>query len=238
MIEQHESELQMKIRAAESAVEAAKEEFGEDHEIVADTLDAYADLLKKASNKTLEAINAREKAQEIRRLNNPDWSPAPAPAPAQQYCKESMPQENAGFWIRLIARIIDSTLISAVFGTIVFVVAIVIGIIAAMLPEGAATLLSLVFLIGVTIVGLITDWLYFACFECSSLQATPGKLILGLKVTTLTGERIGFGRATGRFFGKIISALPLYIGFMMAGWTEKKQALHDMMCETLVVRKR
>jgi uncharacterized RDD family membrane protein YckC len=58
-----------------------------------------------------------------------------------------------------------------------------------------------------------------------------------LEVTDLEGHRIGFGRASGRFFGKIISAITLYIGFLMAGFTEKKQALHDMMAGTLVIRK-
>ena len=62
-------------------------------------------------------------------------------------------------------------------------------------------------------------------------------MALGLLVTDRQGNRIGFGRATGRYFGKIISALILFIGFMMAGWTERKQALHDMMADTLVVRK-
>ena len=62
-------------------------------------------------------------------------------------------------------------------------------------------------------------------------------MALGLQVTDLEGRRISFGRASGRFFGKIISAMILYIGFMMAGFTEKKQALHDMIAGTLVIRK-
>jgi len=81
-------------------------------------------------------------------------------------------------------------------------------------------------------------WLYYALFEASHFQATPGKMALGLVVTDETGHRIGFGRATGRYFAKLISALILYIGFMMAGWTEKKQALHDILASTLVLKKR
>ena len=60
---------------------------------------------------------------------------------------------------------------------------------------------------------------------------------MGIQVTDRQGSRIGFGRATGRYFGKIISCFTLYIGFMMAGWTQRKQALHDMIADTLVVRK-
>jgi uncharacterized RDD family membrane protein YckC len=74
--------------------------------------------------------------------------------------------------------------------------------------------------------------------ESSPQQATLGKMALGLKVTDLQGERLSFARATGRYFGKIVSSLILFVGFMMAGWTEKKQALHDIMAGTLVVKKR
>ncbi len=73
--------------------------------------------------------------------------------------------------------------------------------------------------------------------ESSPQQATLGKMALGLKVTDLRGEPISFGKATGRYFGKFVSELILYVGFMMAGWTEKKQALHDIMAGTLVVKK-
>jgi uncharacterized RDD family membrane protein YckC len=81
------------------------------------------------------------------------------------------------------------------------------------------------------------DWLYFALMESSSWQATLGKRACGLIVTDLSGARITFGRATGRYFGKLISGMILYIGFMMAGWTQRKQALHDMMASTLVIRR-
>jgi uncharacterized RDD family membrane protein YckC len=53
----------------------------------------------------------------------------------------------------------------------------------------------------------------------------------------MNGEKISFGKATGRYFGKIISGMILCIGYIMAGFTEKKQALHDMMAGCLVVRK-
>jgi uncharacterized RDD family membrane protein YckC len=83
----------------------------------------------------------------------------------------------------------------------------------------------------------VAAWLYFALMESSSRQATLGKMLVGIFVTDLNGERISFGRATGRFFAKILSALTCYIGFLMAGCTERKQALHDMIAGTLVVRR-
>ena len=82
------------------------------------------------------------------------------------------------------------------------------------------------------------NWLYYASMESSSAQATLGKMAVGVKVTDDSGARIGSGCATGRYFGKIVSALILLVGYMMAGWTEKKQVLHDMMAGTLVVKSR
>jgi uncharacterized RDD family membrane protein YckC len=87
------------------------------------------------------------------------------------------------------------------------------------------------------VLSFMLDWLYHAGFECSSFQATPGKMAISVIVTDMEGKRISFGRATGRHFGKIISGLILCIGFMMAGWTQKKQALHDMLADCLVVKK-
>ena len=73
--------------------------------------------------------------------------------------------------------------------------------------------------------------------ESSSKQATLGKLALGIVVTDLSGNRISFGRATGRYFGKIVSGMIMCIGYIMAGFTERKQALHDIMASCLVILK-
>ncbi len=83
----------------------------------------------------------------------------------------------------------------------------------------------------------IASWLYFALMESSAKQATLGKMALSIIVTDVNGNRLTFGRATGRYFGKIISGLILYIGFLMAAFTEKKQALHDIIAGSLVVNK-
>jgi uncharacterized RDD family membrane protein YckC len=90
---------------------------------------------------------------------------------------------------------------------------------------------------GVTIVLLVFgSWLYEAFMESSSYQATLGKMILGMKVTDLSGNRISFGRATGRHFAKWISGMILCIGYIMVGFTERKQGLHDLLAGTLVRR--
>ncbi|MUG96832.1 RDD family protein [Scytonema sp. UIC 10036] len=90
----------------------------------------------------------------------------------------------------------------------------------------------------VSVIGTIVYWLWYALWESSAKQATPGKMIVGIMITDLNSNRISFARATGRFFGKIISAFSLGIGFLIAVFTEKKQALHDIMAGTLVVKKR
>ena len=86
------------------------------------------------------------------------------------------------------------------------------------------------------IISTLIYWIYFAAFESSSKQATPGKMALGIKVTDLNGRRTGFGKATGRHFGKILSGITL-IGCIMIAFTEKKQGLHDKMAGCLVVSK-
>ncbi len=88
---------------------------------------------------------------------------------------------------------------------------------------------------GLRIVGFFLTWMYFALNESSRKQATWGKQLMGLKVTDLSGHKIGFWKATGRHFGKILSGMILLIGFIMAAFTEKKQALHDKMAGCLVV---
>jgi uncharacterized RDD family membrane protein YckC len=79
-------------------------------------------------------------------------------------------------------------------------------------------------------------WAYSAVLESSVWQGTVGKKLLGLKVTDLDGRRISVGRATGRFAAGLVAALPFCIGFMMVGWTKRKQGLHDMMAGTLVIK--
>ncbi|NES85307.1 MAG: serine/threonine protein kinase, partial [Moorea sp. SIO2B7] len=87
------------------------------------------------------------------------------------------------------------------------------------------------------LLGTLLRWIYFVGLEWSQLKATIGKMMLGIFVTDLNGDRISFYRANKRYWGKILSALLIYIGFMLAGWTKKKRALHDIIAGTIIVKK-
>jgi uncharacterized RDD family membrane protein YckC len=78
---------------------------------------------------------------------------------------------------------------------------------------------------------------YEACFVYQ-FAATPGKMALGLKVVRPDGSRVGLGRAIGRYFAKMLSAIILLIGYIIAGFDAQKRALHDMICDTRVIRVR
>lgn len=151
----------------------------------------------------------------------------------------------AGFWLRFVAYVIDALVLCVGIGVFVLVWAGIFGLSAFRnINQGfdsgdnflaPAAILFLVVLIFVATAGI---WLYYACFESSAHQATLGKMALGLTVTDMQGRRVTFGRASGRFFAKMITGLiPLCIGYIMAGFTEKKQALHDMIASCLVLRK-
>jgi len=130
--------------------------------------------------------------------------------------------EYAGFWRRFAAYVIDNILVTVVF----WLVALVLGAIAG---DGGV--------IVAYILGTIGVFVYFAAMESSTSQATVGKIALGIQVTDLEGNRVSFGKALGRNLAKILSALILYVGFIMAAFTAKKQGLHDMIAGTLVVKK-
>ncbi len=146
----------------------------------------------------------------------------------------------AGFWKRFVACIIDCLILGVVEFVIFipFLGLLGIGIIA----HDEYTDLGWIFaLIGAYLFAAlavaIVGWLYYALMESSAKQATLGKMAISVKVTDMEGNRISFGRATGRYFGKYISAFILYIGFIMTGFTQQKQALHDIMAGCLVVNK-
>ncbi|MGE4351618.1 MAG: RDD family protein [Bdellovibrionales bacterium] len=83
---------------------------------------------------------------------------------------------------------------------------------------------------------VFVHWIYFATMESSPLGATYGKRMFGIRVVTVKGDELTFSRASLRYFGKLLSAFPFLLGFVMAFVTTRKQALHDLVAETLVVR--
>jgi uncharacterized RDD family membrane protein YckC len=140
-----------------------------------------------------------------------------------------------GFWIRVVAAIVDAVILRVVVAPIGMIFG-VLGLAGRMMP-GVPHMGLRLFGGGVTFILLIFgSWLYEAFMESSSYQATLGKMIFGMKVTDLNGNRISFERATGRHFAKWLSAMILCIGYIMVGVTERKQGLHDLLAGTLVRR--
>jgi uncharacterized RDD family membrane protein YckC len=161
------------------------------------------------------------------------------------------PQRYGGFWIRFVAYIVDGLIIGIPMSVII---GIVIGVFGA---GSLATLSSLpknpdpeqvqaqfvplvIALLGayaLFIAGsIVISWLYFAMMESSERQATFGKAIFNMRVTDANGNRLSFAHASGRFFAKIINNMTCGIGWIMAGFTDKKQGLHDLIAGTVVTR--
>lgn len=136
--------------------------------------------------------------------------------------------DYAGFWLRAGALVLDSMVLLGLGIGLLVMVAILD---ARLLVEQNTTRAD-----ALELAGGLMSWLYYALMESSSLQATLGKRALGIRVTDLDGRRVSFGRATGRYFGKVLSALTLGIGYIMAAFTERKQTLHDLLSSCVVVK--
>jgi len=144
----------------------------------------------------------------------------------------SIPRSNlAGFWIRLVAGLIDYVIIYVCSSTLFKVMD---------LNQAGKSVdnQDMPHLVIVALSMIIFQFTYEAIFISSRLCSTPGKLMLGLIVTDLNGERISFQRAFGRYMAKLLSYLFLFVGFFMIAWTSNKQGLHDMLAETIVLKKR
>jgi uncharacterized RDD family membrane protein YckC len=130
----------------------------------------------------------------------------------------------AGFWLRLAAYLIDLILL--------FVVEAVLAAAVIVMDPG-----DLRAFLNITPVAYALSWAYFALFESSPLQGTVGKHAVGIYVSDIHGDPISFGRASARFWLKPLSSLVLMVGWIMAAFTPRKQALHDILARTLVLRK-
>ncbi len=138
-----------------------------------------------------------------------------------------------GFWIRVLASIVDSIIIWVVYG----IIALLFGFnMEAMMGQGGAAASMMGSAFG--LLNILIWLLYSVGFVSSNLQATPGKLLVGVKVTDEQGQRVGVLRALGRELSKIISALILMIGFIMIAFTDRKRGLHDMIAGTQVAYRR
>jgi uncharacterized RDD family membrane protein YckC len=151
----------------------------------------------------------------------------------------------AGFWLRLVAFLIDGAISFFLFLILLIPLFILTGAGSALsrigsredISDDVAAFVGIGFVLGFLVMTVGVTWLYYALSESSSWQGTLGKKLLNLTVTDLNGQPISFGRASGRYFSKFITNLiPLAIGYILAGFTEKKQAIHDMIASCLVLR--
>lgn len=160
------------------------------------------------------------------KLENDEADINPYTAPDSDFIFEETPEgfRFGKFWQRAIAGLID-ILFSYIFVLFGYIVIFFISLSLPLFPAYILMIFS----------PLILFWVYFSVFEFSGLQATLGKKCLGLKVTDLQGNRISLGRSTLRFFCKILSLLLLGLGFWIQPFTEKRQALHDLLAGTFVI---
>jgi uncharacterized RDD family membrane protein YckC len=167
---------------------------------------------------------------------SPAAAVAPAPAEAGSYTTVSAAVGYGGFWIRVVAFIIDAIIVRAAAWPVsmIFGLAGMAGMMDGFPHRGLG--LHLFGSGAVLMVVVFGSWLYEAFMLSSPYQATLGKMIFGIMVSDLHGNRISFARATGRHFAKWLSGLFLCIGYIMVGFTERKQGLHDMLAGTLVRR--
>jgi len=153
--------------------------------------------------------------------------------------------EYGGFWLRFLAYLVDGAVILIGICVVAIPLVFLTGLgayLSNINPEqdwnenGAWAIIAVIFLLATA--SLVVTWLYHALMECSEWQATVGKKVLGLVVTDMEGRRVSFWRATGRHFAKIVTnMIPLLIGYILAGFTEKKQALHDMIAGCLILQR-
>jgi len=136
----------------------------------------------------------------------------------------------AGFWLRFAAYLIDGTLLLIVEGVLA------VGLIM-MGPHEINVVAILYGLVNFALASAALAWAYFALFESSPMQGTVGKYALGLYVTDMSGDPIGFWRATARYWLKLLSSLSVMVGWIVVAFTPRKQALHDLLARTLVLRR-
>src|SRR5690606_89647 len=167
---------------------------------------------------------------------SPYAAPAAAASPAGYYAAQAAGEVVlAGFWKRVAAYAIDSIIVG-IFGALIgFVLALFAVPLTRSGDAGAAAAVALQVVI--QIVSIAVTAAYYAGFHSSRGGATLGKMAIGIKVVRTDGSRISLLRGIGRYFAAMLSGLILCVGYLMAAFTERKQGLHDMLCDTLVVDK-
>jgi len=162
---------------------------------------------------------------------------SPAPSYRQATADTVSSAGYGGFWIRLVALVVDTIIVRIAVFPIVALLSFMGLRHRDFFITGRVENSDIPALMGTAFaafwVFVLVNWLYEALLTSSAWQGTVGKKILSLRVTDEAGNRISFARASGRHFAKYLSAIFL-VGFIMAAFTDRKRALHDMMAGTLV----
>lgn len=147
----------------------------------------------------------------------------------------------AGFWIRVLGYLVDIIILGVVAGILqVAVIGSMIRVprIEPGTPPDFSALAPVFGMIGIAYLIQIAMAACYEAFFIAKLAATPGKLVIGVKVVRPDGSAVSLGRAFGRYFAKMLSGFILFIGFIMVGFDSQKRGLHDMICDTRVVKSR
>jgi len=149
-----------------------------------------------------------------------------------------------GFWMRFLAALIDGIILAIPMGILQAVLVATMGLsMSNMTPDTPpdqilATLAPMFGMIGLAMIFSTVLGCSYETFFLVKFGATPGKMAMGLKVVRPDGSGIQIGRAVGRYFAKMLSGMILYIGYIMVGFDSQKRGLHDMICETRVIKTR
>jgi uncharacterized RDD family membrane protein YckC len=172
--------------------------------------------------------------------SSPSIPASTAVAMAQAPAVPVMPESYyGGFWIRLVAYLIDRAVLGVVFvpGFFIFILPAIIAAHSEGALEGGTPPVELIRSVALFIfLAIGAHMFYEILLTSSSWQGTIGKKLLHLKVTDDFGNRISVGRSTGRFFAKILSTMASYIGFIMIAFMDRKRGLHDVIAHTQVLR--
>ena len=143
----------------------------------------------------------------------------------------------AGFWIRFVAVVIDAVILGVVVSIINIPLAMVIGVgsVGVANTGSLAGLGAILAAQGVLLLINLAIQIAYNVYFVSTRGATPGKMVLGLKIIRADGGPISVGLAVGRYLAYILDSFTLTIGFIIAGFDSEKRALHDRICDTRVI---
>jgi uncharacterized RDD family membrane protein YckC len=186
--------------------------------------------------------------EELARFGDQMVCGACKPAYAQKLREGVAPQgtgtgyQYGGFWIRVVAQMIDSMILGMVLSAIQYALIFPLtGFSPLAQPAKSGTdlwqaLSGMFAFLGISVLVSLAGGSCYEGFFVSRLGATPGKMVFSMKVVRPDGMPLGLGRAFGRYFAKQVNALTLGIGYLIVAFDDQKRGLHDMICDTRVVR--